>query len=509
VRDWTGAARRWTIVFLAAGVAWRLIRYGLAFPVWSDEAAVLLSLVRGAGYADLLRPPDHGQVAPLGFLAAQLTALRVGGASEYALRAVPLVTGLAALGAFARLAWLALPPPAATFAVGVLAATHYVTRYALEIKPYGTDLLAAAGLLALALPWLRAPERRRGPLALMLVTPVALLASYPAVFVAGAIGVALAAALLRRRVEPAAWVPLALYAAIVLVSLAGLLYASAGAQLVATRADMLRYWARGFPPGEPVRLVVWLLDVHTAEMMSYPLGGKNGASTLTLLVGLVGIHRLRTRGQTDLLVLLGSLFGLTLLAAALGVYPYGGSARVAQHLAPAICLLVGSGLEAIVLALAPARQRIAATVVCTGLLLVALGGLTRDVLHPYQTPAHQELRRLLTVWARERRSDSGVWLMDPLESFHLSVQWYLLRAVDGDRARLDGGAAGAAALTRYPEWWLVTGDPRDGGDQARPPRPELRAVGYVVGRTSRVTVSQPRPGIPDDVVQLQQWRRPP
>src|SRR5262245_22705444 len=71
--DWFTHARRWTAIFLAVGVAWRLTRYGLAFPLWSDEAGLMLNVVQRHGYAELLGPLDHLQVAPLGFLAAQLT----------------------------------------------------------------------------------------------------------------------------------------------------------------------------------------------------------------------------------------------------------------------------------------------------------------------------------------------------------------------------------------------------------------------------------------------------
>jgi hypothetical protein len=45
VFDNAGRARRWVLILLAAGVAWRLVRYGLGFPLWGDEAALMLNLV--------------------------------------------------------------------------------------------------------------------------------------------------------------------------------------------------------------------------------------------------------------------------------------------------------------------------------------------------------------------------------------------------------------------------------------------------------------------------------
>jgi hypothetical protein len=507
--DWSAHARRWTVILLTAGVVWRLVRYSLRFPLWSDEAGVMLNLVERHTYADLLRPLDHLQVAPLGFLAAQFTAVQHGGTSEYTLRLFPLITGLAALLFFARLAWLALPPLGAMCAVGVLTATHYVTRYSLDIKPYGTDLMVAAALLMLAVQWSRAARPRRWLVLLITVTPLALALSFPSVFVAGAIGIGLLPILWRRRSGSADWALFGVYTAVVGLSFAGLLYLSTSAQYEQTKTEMLVYWVRGLPPLDPLRFVVWLIDVHTAEMMSYPLGGKNGASVITLLLCLVGIRVLLRRGQTDLLLLLGSIFMLTLVAAVFRRYPYGGSARVAQHLAPATCLLVGAALDGIAGAFdTVARRRTAGMIASVTLLLLAVGGLARDVLHPYHTKVHQDLYTLMSAWRRDRLADSGVWLMNRFDALPLPVQWYLLQVVDGDRARLDGGPLDPAVLTRHREWWVLNCDPRQEGNAALPPRAQLSAAGYVLGPTRRLVLSQSPPGVPSDILELQQWRAP-
>lgn len=508
VIDWSAHARKWTVILVAAGVMWRIIRYSLGFPLWGDEAALMLNVVERHSYAELLRPLTREQVAPLGFLAAQFTAVQHWGTSEYAVRLFPLITGLAALFLFARLAWLALPPLGAMGAVGVLTATHYVTRYSLDIKPYGTDLMVAALLLVLAVQWSRAPEQRRWLALLILAAPLGLLLSYPGVFVAGAIGIGLLPILLRRRSGTVDWALFALYNTAVVASFAAVWYLSATGQYEQTRRGMLVYWVRGFPPAEPLRFVVWLVDVHTAEMMSYPLGGKHGASTITLILCLAGIRLLLKRRQTDLLLLLGSVFALTFVAAVLRRYPYGGSARVAQHLAPAICLFVGVAIEGIVCAFRTAEKQ-RAVVALVGLTLLGLiaGGMARDVLHPYHTKGHQRVATLLSALKHDRAADSGVWLMDSLDSMPFIVQWYVLHGVDGDRARLNGGPSEASMLTGHREWWVLNLDPSREGDASVPPRAQLSDAGYVLRHTNWFVLSHSPLGVPKRILELQRWER--
>src|SRR5262249_55860018 len=152
-----------------------------------------------------------------------------------------------------------------------------------------------------------------------------------------------------------------------------------------------------------------------------------------------------------------------------------------QHLAPAICLLVGAAIEGLAAAFGTARgQRRLGLAVTVTLLALALGGAARDVLHPYHMPVHRDLSRLMGAWQHERRADSGIWLMSPLASLPLTVQWYALQGVGGDPARLDSGAAELSRLTGRREWWVLNCDPDREGDPGRPPRAQLAGAGYAI-----------------------------
>src|SRR5262249_18913682 len=161
------------------------------------EASLALNLT-GRDYAGLTAELDHFQVAPVLFLWAQKSVLTALGDSEWALRLLPFLASVAALLLFWRLAPDLLPPLAAALAVGFLAVARWPVTMGASIKPYSLDLLVALALLTLAATWLR--QGRSRWLALLAVAgPLAVGLSYPAIFVAGGISLALLPTLWRQR----------------------------------------------------------------------------------------------------------------------------------------------------------------------------------------------------------------------------------------------------------------------------------------------------------------------
>ena len=94
---------RWVAVFLAVGIAVRLLRYLLRFPLWGDESLLAVNLI-DRDFVALMHPLDGHQVAPLLFLWTELAAVKMLGYSEWSLRLFPLVAGVASLFLFHRLA---------------------------------------------------------------------------------------------------------------------------------------------------------------------------------------------------------------------------------------------------------------------------------------------------------------------------------------------------------------------------------------------------------------------
>ena len=281
----------------------------------------------------MLRPLDYGQVAPWLFLAIERTAVMWLGYSERALRLFPTICSILSVPLFCLVSGQLVRGIPRLLAVAVFAVSFYPIRHGAEIKPYASDLLAALILLYLALRWTRAPQssrwwwilhgrratsRHRSPIRPFSWLEPSASASARTVLAAN------------RRLVRLAW---AIYSVVLTAAfVAGYL-----ACTVVQAEDMrLEYrfgiWADSFPPLErPWALPLWLLEIHTGTMMAYPIGERHGGSAATLLGVAVGGLALFRRGRKQELVVLLAPFGLGLIAAGLGRYPYGGAARIMQY----------------------------------------------------------------------------------------------------------------------------------------------------------------------------------
>jgi hypothetical protein len=396
---------RAVLAFVVFGVLLRVGRYLTNYPVWGDEACLALSLPR-RGYLDLLLPLEYGQICPILFLWAELTAVKLFGFSEMALRLCPLLCGIGSVLLFRRVAGRVLDGPSLLMAVAIFAVSIHPIRHSAEAKPYATDLLVALGLMALAIEWFRSPDRTGWLWILVGFTPIALAASYPAVLVAGGIGLALAPSVWRaRRRGPK--IALAAYVLTVAATFGGLFVGvmhrqQGGAALV----GLQRYWADSFPPlNSPVRLASWLISTHAGSMLAYPWGGSRGASSATLILVLIAASVLWRRGHRTIFSLLVTPMGVALAVAALRLYPYGGQARIMQYMAPAICLMAGLGLSTLLgWFIRPTGRAVAIRVAAVALAAAGIVSLADDFRHPYRAIYDHQAREFARrFWPEQAR----------------------------------------------------------------------------------------------------------
>lgn len=406
------AVMRSIAVLVAIGIVWRCLRYALAFPIWGDEAFVAINFLH-RDFAGMLKPLEYGQIVPVALMWAELAVTRWLGMSEYALRLLPFLAGVASVLLFRRFATTVLDPRSALMAVGIFAASYYPVRHGTEIKPYAFDLLVSLVLTAMAWGVYQQPRATGRWIALTMTAALGLWLSYPAAFVAAGIGLLLTCIIIRERSRSAVILWLA-YGLCLSASFLGVFLISAGPHAETTWApgspDTLKYFGPGFPPiTQPLRLPLWLIENHTGNMMAYPFGGKNGGSTLTFLLVLIGVVVLWRRQRALLLLLLAPLL-FTFVAAAMQRYPYGYSARLAQHVAPAFCLLAGLGLAtAIKASLQPRRVPQGIRIATLVLIGIAFVGIARDVAKPYKTISDRENRRVLR-WLAENTGPRDQWI---------------------------------------------------------------------------------------------------
>lgn len=391
----------WLRVFLSLGIAQRLLRFALNYPLWNDEAFLAANLL-DRDFGDLTKPLDFQQVCPLFFLWLEKAISVVLGFNEWTLRFIPTLASIASLFLFRHLAGRLLKGIGLVIAVAILAIGYTPIRHGGEVKPYATDFLLALALITLAVDWLRCPHRIEYLWGLVILGPLAVGLSNPAIFIEATVGLVLTIPVLKTR-SPRAIVPLALFGIASAATFLVLLRWVNGPQSASVMQWMRVYWARAFPPRSLALLVGWLARAHTSQMFAYPAGGDIGGSSLTTGMVVIAIVAYIRRGSKTVLFLLLTPFALGLIAAFMGRYPYGGSARTMQYVAPAIIVMAGLG-TAVVLARLPRpmwRER-SPRLVLIGLVAIGLGMMAWDVMHPYKIPLDLESRDFARLfWAEE------------------------------------------------------------------------------------------------------------
>ena len=448
---------RVTLALVALGVAARLTRYLVQGAMWGDECFLGVNVV-ARDFAGLTKLLDYAQAAPVLFLWAEKAAFLLLGASELAMRLLPFLAGLAALFVFWDFARRAVSPLAAAFAVGALALARWPIYLAASFKPYSFDLLAAAVLVNLAHRWWTRPGRL-GPLAaLAAVVPLALAASYPSVFVAGAVSLYLL---------PTAWRHPDRRARALYVGYNALMFGAFLATyflVVLQQLDpeartletfMRDYWRDGFPPAGPLAFLGWAVEINTGRMFAYPIGDSSGGSTLTLLLFLAGAWACWRTRRRALLVLCLTPFALNFVAAVAEKYPYGGCCRLSQHLAPAVCLLSGVGAAFLLERFAAgARTRARVLLGCAVVLAgFGIGQIAFDLVRPDRDQICRWSQRIGGEVRRQLKPGDRVVVASPLFMSDITLIYQLARL--GDRITWDV----AADVSDAPRVWVVVSHP--------------------------------------------------
>lgn len=188
-------------VGMCIGVLLRFYVFAGGRMLWLDESMIALSLMTRTS-TELLQPLNFLQMAPIGWLWANQAVLEISGNVDYGLRTIALLAGLGALGMFGWLSRNLYSLPVSACLMLAFAVSGLLVRYSVELKPYGTDVFFTLAIVTLI--WLILENRnKRSRLyiaALALAGLVAVLSSFPAVYVlGGCVGIAIVKLFLDRR----------------------------------------------------------------------------------------------------------------------------------------------------------------------------------------------------------------------------------------------------------------------------------------------------------------------
>jgi uncharacterized membrane protein len=332
------APSRETIIwgFLALGILSRARQYLFDRSIWLDESLLAQNIIHRSA-SGLLKPLDHYQGAPLGFLLLEKMAVLSFGSSEMALRLVPFLCGILSLFLFTRVARRFLAPTAVPIAVGLFAISDSLIYYSAEAKQYSSDVAVAVFLYLLAGPLLEVPPRIIRTVAVSVAAAIALWFSHPAAFILAGWGLSSLWVSLRkkdRRTMVLLFIPGILW------SCSFLLFYFVSLRGLSNDRTLLEYWEGAFAPFPPSSLADarWFVDSFF-DLFSGPVGlTLTGIAGVATLLGAIELFSERRPG----FLLLITPAALTLLASAFHRYPFRG--RLLLFLVPSIILLIAAGL---------------------------------------------------------------------------------------------------------------------------------------------------------------------
>jgi hypothetical protein len=324
----------WTSAVLTLGLGLRLYHYLRNPSMWHDEAALVLNVI-DKNFGELLGSLSFAEAAPPLFLWIEKAAVLSLGDSTYALRLVPFLASCGSLLLLLPVAQRLLRPAAVPWALLLFACSDHLLWHSCEAKPYAVDVLATSLLLAGycgTSSW--SLERRL--VVYGLFAPLLIFVAYPGCFLCGGLLVALLPSV-GRAWRAKSWLGYGWLVVSVLTSfgllLAGPIHAQRSETIVACWQSSFPCWQR--PWTVPLWTMLGFLEVF--RYCFEPIG------QVFLFVAAAGAVRFWRRGLRAPLALMLVPLLLTLFAAYLRAYPFGGY-RVMVYMTPALALLIAEGL---------------------------------------------------------------------------------------------------------------------------------------------------------------------
>jgi hypothetical protein len=401
-----------TLVWLSitVGIVLRVARFDHFRSLWLDEIYLAGSIVHRSLHDLLFKPLDNWQAAPAGYLFLVHIAMSLFGTGERALRLASLIFGLISLPLMWAVSRRVLGAWGTAAAVWLFAVLGPLIYYCTEVKPYSADVAATLAIFLTVMRW--EEKRSVARCAIAAATgAIAVLLSYPAIFVLVGAGIWILARRSQARAQIASTFIGWAAAFIVNYFLFVRPYVNGEAH-----RHVVQYWIAqdAFMPRSFLDAFNWLFSSLNAIARSpgsmwldYP-----SAALIGLIIGIA--VAIRRRGW--LLLALAPL-PIVLIVAAVREYPF--ADRLALFFVPSYLLLIAAGAEALWTNFAGK----AAAIVIVGLIIVPSGQRAFSYL---LSPHGREESLPIYQWAASNyRTGDAIYLSHYAE---LSFDYYADRA---------------------------------------------------------------------------------
>ncbi|MGB3340565.1 MAG: glycosyltransferase family 39 protein [bacterium] len=337
--------KRISFLIILVGIILRLAQYIFNRSLTEGEAALALNIIQRS-YAQLLKPLDYVQAAPVGFLLLQKFVSNLFGTNEYALRLFPLIAGIGALFLFYEIAKKTLSKQSLIIGLILFAVGDHLIYFTSEVKQYSSDVLVALLLIWLAIFVFNKKFDTRYVLLFGFIGGLCLWFSHPALFVLGAGLVTMYLYVLRKRSYSK--IPTLVFATIFGLGSFIINYIVTLNDLSQSET-LMTFWQNSFMPLPPTSLAdfKWFGYVFL-RTFKFPVGLSPYELFLAVLAFFWGCF-LMYKYKTRYLLLIILPICLALLASGLGRYPFEG--RLLLFLTPFMILIIAQGISDIQLKL--------------------------------------------------------------------------------------------------------------------------------------------------------------
>lgn len=407
-----GASDSWwtvpRVLLLALACSIPLRMVGIGGSLWLDEAWVANSILAPTAY-DTLYYRYWLQSSPPLWLLLERVITVLGGASEIALRLLPVSYGVAACALAVVTFRRSCRPAGLSVGVALVAGNYWVVKYALQVKQFSGDVLASMIVIALGVQVLRGPSPTRRLSALLLAAATLLpTLSLPSLFWLPTL-VLLAGLVVgpdghvQRAVRA---IPAALVAAGALVSgLFTLWFIGSHAEMTAMQTVAWRdgMVSMGRPLATGYALARNLGSLVSPVPVLADTVGALFAATAALAAGCLTLRGLRAPRPDLTIPLLATLPAMTALAAsAAGRYPLLDYTRLVVWMLPLLALIAARSTDTIVAWLRPAGQRWVTRASIVGAIIATLALPAALVARPRpQEGGGEAVRHLASSWSAD------------------------------------------------------------------------------------------------------------